>query len=268
MIGTEMMIDQEPIAIVGGRKLSEIPSDLYIPHDAMKVALDEFEGPLDLLLYLIRKENLDISELAIAPITEQYMNFLTTMNELDVNLAAEYLVMAAVLAQIKSKFILPVLDKDVDEDDPRAELIRRLKVYEQFKIASEQLDEVPRMERDWFDTVVSSTRPVIPLPTASVVDLKNAFLAVTSRLRLAKAHLIGREKFSVSDRMNKVLGFFKLRKIFSFEQLIAEGEGRAGLVVSLVAVLELAKNQMISILQNEGEEKIYFKQRERIGNAK
>ena len=109
MIGAEMMIDEEPIAIVGGRKLSEIPSDLYIPHDAMKVALDEFEGPLDLLLYLIRKENLDISELAIAPITEQYMNFLTTMNELDVNLAAEYLVMAAVLAQIKSKFILPVL---------------------------------------------------------------------------------------------------------------------------------------------------------------
>ena len=133
MVGSELMLDEEPIAIVGGRKFSEIPSDLYIPHDAMKVALDEFEGPLDLLLYLIRKENLDISELAIAPITEQYMNFLTTMDELDVNLAAEYLVMAAILAQIKSKFILPVLDNDVEEDDPRAELIRRLKVYERLR---------------------------------------------------------------------------------------------------------------------------------------
>ncbi len=267
MVGAELMIDEEPIAIVGGRRFSEVPSDLYIPHDAMKVALDEFEGPLDLLLYLIRKENLDISELAITPITEQYMNFLTTMDELDVNLASEYLVMAAVLAQIKSKIILPVLDSEIDEEDPRAELIRRLKVYEQFKMASERLDEVPRLERDWFDTVVSSTRPPIPLPTASIVDLKNAILAVTSRLKLAKAHLIGREKFSVSDRMNKVLGFFKLRKIFSFEQLIASGEGRAGLVVSLVAVLELAKNQMISILQNEGQEKIYLKQIERSGNA-
>ena len=124
------------------------------------------------------------------------------------------------------------------------------------------------MERDWFDTVVSSTRPSVPLATATVVDLRNAIRAVTSRLKLAKAHLVGREKFSVSDRMNKVLGFFKIRQIFSFEQLIETGEGRAGLVVSLVAILELAKNQMISILQNEGQEKIYLKQIERDGSVK
>ena len=249
----------EHVAIVRGQRLSEIPRDLYIPPDGLRVALDDFEGPLDLLLYLIRRENLDISELAIAPITEQYMSYLGMMKELDVNLAAEYLVMAAILAEIKSRMLLPSLETENEEEDPKAELIRRLKVYERFKEASLKLDALPRMERNWYETVVSSPRPAMPLPTASVVDLGNAIKEVTSRFKLAKAHLIGREKFSVSERMNKVLRFLKTKRLITFNQLFEVGEGRSGLVVSLVAVLELAKNQMVSVLQNKDAGEIYLK---------
>ncbi len=253
------MIGAEHVAIVGGRRLSEIPRDLYIPPDGLRVALDDFEGPLDLLLYLIRRENLDISELAIAPITEQYMGYLSMMKELDVNLAAEYLVMAAILAEIKSRLLLPSLETEIEETDPKAELIRRLKVYERFKKASLELDALPRMERNWYETVVSSPRPSMPLPTASVTELGKAITEIASRFKLAKAHLIGREKFSVSERMNKVLGFLKTKRLISFSQLFEIKEGRPGLVVSLVAVLELAKNQMVSVLQNKDAEEIYLK---------
>ena len=260
MIDTNLFSAGKQFAMVQGRPLSQIPGDLYIPPDALEISLDDFEGPLDLLLYLIKRDDLDISELEIAPITDQYMSYLNLMNELNINLAAEYLVMAAMLAEIKSRILLPRVEEESEEEDPRAELIRRLRFYQQFKLASEKLDAIPRMERNWYDAVVSLTKPIVrPLPTADVVDLQKAIEAVMSRFALAKAHFVDREKLSVSDRMNRVLGLLKKQRLVPFQQLFESQEGRSGVVVSLVAILELAKNQMVSVLQNNASDKIYIK---------
>ena len=251
-----------PLAIVRGQPVLEMPQDLYIPPDALEVILDAFEGPLDLLLYLIRRQNLDILDIPIADITRQYVDYIEMMTELKLELAAEYLVMAAILAEIKSRLLLPRPPaEDGVELDPRAELVRRLQEYERFKKAAEDIDQLPRLERD---TAVAAAhvpdRNIIKLPPP--VELRELLLALKDVLKHAELfghHAIQREALSVRNRMSDVLGSLGDGAFHAFESLFTAEEGRQGVVVTFLAVLELAKERLIEIVQDEPLAPIYVK---------
>lgn len=244
-----------PIALVNGAPYTQLPEDLYIPPDALEVFLETFEGPLDLLLYLIRRQNLDIFDIPIAAITRQYIGYIDMMTELRMELAAEYLLMAAILAEIKSRMLLPrPTGEESEEEDPRAELVRRLQEYERFKAAAEGLDRLPRCERDTFelggvDVSAIEIRKVYPQ-----VDLRELLLAFEEVLRRAERtthHRILREPLSVRERMSQVLEKLKTKPRLAFQDLFSRREGRPGAVVSLLAILELSKERLIEIIQDE-----------------
>lgn len=241
-----------PRAIVRGEPLLVLPQDLYIPPDALEVFLDAFEGPLDLLLYLIRRQNLDILDIPIASITDQYMEYVELMKDLRLELAAEYLVMAAALCEIKSRLLLPRPASDHDEEvDPRAELVRRLQEYERFKQAAEDLDALPRLGRDQFLAQVAiPPGPVRRLPPP--VTLREVLLAlqgVMERADLHASHRVERESLSLRERMAWLLETLHGRGLVPFVDLLQWDEGRAGLVVSLLAVLELIKAATLDLIQ-------------------
>jgi len=250
-----------PFALVQGEPLTMIPQDLYIPPDALQVFLDAFEGPLDLLLYLIKRQNLDVLNIPIATITKQYMEYIDLMDTMALELAAEYLVMAAMLAEIKSRMLLPRPEECADEDDPRAELIRRLQEYEQFKKAAEDMDALDRLERDIFltDIEVPKFAVEMPLPGVKINDLVMAFRDVVNRAEQYASHHVQREPLSVRERMVFVLETLSSDCFTSFLDLFDPREGRMGLVVSFLAILELLKESMIELVQSESYAPIYIK---------
>jgi segregation and condensation protein A len=251
-----------PLAVVRGQPVLEIPQDLYIPPDALEVILEAFEGPLDLLLYLIRRQNLDILDIPIAEITRQYVDYIEMMHEMKLELAAEYLVMAAILAEIKSRLLLPRPPAEEGvEEDPRAELVRRLQEYERFKKAAEDIDAMPRQERDFaLAHVVVEDRNVVRLPPP--VELRELLLAlkdVMKRAELYGHHAIQREALNVRSRMSDLLRSLGDGEFHRFEGLFDATEGRRGVVVTFLAMLELAKEQLIEIMQEAALAPIYLK---------
>lgn len=256
MLDTEQASEQtsEAIAMVAGEQFLEMPKDLYIPPDALEVFLEAFEGPLDLLLYLIKKQNLDILEIPVAEITRQYMAYVELMSEMRLELAAEYLVMAAMLAEIKSRMLLPrPVDADSEEGDPRAELIRRLQEYERYKQAAEDLDALPRMERDIAPATVSVTglKVTKPDPNVDLKDLLFALRDVFERAKLNSHHQIKQEVLSIRERMTMVLTQLKSDTFTRFSELFTVDEGRMGVVVTFIAILELLRQSMIEMVQSE-----------------
>ncbi|CAN7378327.1 ScpA family protein [Pseudoxanthomonas sp. LjRoot168] len=251
-----------PLAVVHGQPVLQIPQDLYIPPDALEVILDAFEGPLDLLLYLIRRQNLDILDIPVAEITRQYVDYINVMQELRFELAAEYLLMAAILAEIKSRMLLPrPVSEEGEEGDPRAELVRRLQEYERFKQAAEDLDALPRQDRD--TTPVHADVPdraAVKLPPP--VELKEMLLAlhdVLKRAELFTGHAIKREALSVRQRMGDVLTRLEDGKFHRFESMFTPEEGKLGVLVTFLAMLELAKEQLLDIVQEAPLAPIYIK---------
>ena len=254
--------DVDKIAVVQGQSLFQLPDDLYIPPDALEVFLEAFEGPLDLLLYLIKRQNLDVLDIPIAEIPRQYMEYVDLMKELRLELAAEYLVMAASLAEIKSRMLLPRPEADEDDEhDPRAELIRRLQEYERFKKAAQDIDELERLERDNF---IAYAEPppmdkVKPLPETDLRELLMSLKDVLRRTELQTSHHIQKEALSLRERMSNVLATVNERGYCEFSQLFSIEEGRAGVVVTFSAILELLKQATIEIIQNEPYSPIHIK---------
>ncbi len=243
-----------PFAIIQGEPLSQLPRDLYIPPDALEVFLEAFEGPLDLLLYLIKRQNLDILDIPIAQITRQYMEYIEVMKELRLELAAEYLVMAAMLAEIKSRMLLPRPPSDVAEEaDPRAELIRRLMEYERYKQAAEDIDALPREGRDvWQASADAGERKVVRLAAeVSLKELLLAFKDVLQRAEMFQTHHVQREPLSVRQRMSDVLALVQDGEFHDFSALFDPTEGRVGVVVTFLAILELLKEQLLELVQAE-----------------
>ena len=241
-------------AIVHGQQLTELPKDLYIPPEALEVILEAFEGPLDLLLYLIKRQNLDILEINVAEITHQYLAYIEMMKAMRWELAAEYLLMAAMLAEIKSRMLLPRQHENLeDEEDPRAELIRRLQEYERFKLAAEDLDELPRTGRDTFVAEIQAPErgQQRPLPPVSMQELFIALAAVIRRVELRESHHISFEVLSTRERMSQVLSQLRGRRFVPFIELFKLEEGRNGVVVTFLALLELMKEALIEIVQSE-----------------
>ncbi|MFO7603327.1 MAG: ScpA family protein [Gammaproteobacteria bacterium] len=244
-----------PFAIYHGQAVMSLPKDLYIPPDALEIFLAEsFEGPLDMLLYLIKRQNLDVLDIPIAEVTRQYMVYVELMKSLNLELAAEYLVMAAMLAEIKSRMLLPrPVEDDMDEDDPRAELVRRLQEYERFKQAAEDIDSLPREERDTHTIEMQAPdRKVVKLPPR--VDLKEILFAmkdVMDRAQKFAHHHIQMEPLSVRERMSRVLGRVKADQFTDFGDLFTVEEGRSGVVVTFLAILELLKQHLIEMVQTE-----------------
>lgn len=255
-------VDEETVAVVDGEAVRELPTDLYIPPDALEVFLETFEGPLDLLLYLIRRRNLDILEVSVAEITAQYMRYIDLMGALQLELAGEYLVMAAMLAEIKSRLLLPRSDGLADEDDPRAELIRRLQEYEQIKSAAEDIGELPRWERDIF--AARAERPDLVKQHADpVVDLKEVLVALANvlhRSEMFQRHAIQLEPLSVRERMSDMLAAMSEAQDFVlFVELFRAEEGRRGVVVTFLALTELIREGLIDFVQNEPFAPIYLR---------
>lgn len=259
--------EEMPFAVVEGEPLTVLPKDLYIPPDALEVFLEAFEGPLDLLLYLIKRQNLDILDIPLAEITRQYMSYIALMETLRLELAAEYLVMAAMLAEIKSRMLLPRVEEDAeDEDDPRAELIRRLQEYERFKTAAQDLDALPRVGRDVFpaDAEPPQMKSERPLPEVTLQELLLAFKDVVVRTEMYKHHNIDRETLTVRERMSNILQVIRVGEFCEFSTLFNPEEGRLGVVVTFLAMLELCKESMIDIVQNEPFAPIYLKTRSEV----
>ncbi|XLX42169.1 segregation and condensation protein A [Ectopseudomonas mendocina] len=243
-----------PFALVYGEAVTELPLDLYIPPDALEVFLEAFEGPLDLLLYLIRKQNIDILDIPVAEITKQYMGYVELMKSVRLELAAEYLVMAAMLAEIKSRMLLPrSAETEEEEDDPRAELIRRLQEYERFKAAAENIDELPRVGRDVtvpkLDAPEARARKL--LPDVSLEEVLLSMAEVLRRADMFESHQVTREALSTRERMSEVLERLKGGAFVPFVELFAAEEGRLGVVVTFMAVLELIKESLVELVQNE-----------------
>lgn len=253
-----------PFAVVLGKAMTELPRDLYIPPQALEVFLEAFEGPLDLLLYLIRRQNLDILEIDVSEITAQYMRYVELMDAMQFELAAEYLLMAAVLAEIKSRMLLPrATELEEDEEDPRAQLIRRLQEYERFKKAAEDIEELPRLERDtWIGT---AEPPDLNRSRADPeVDMRELLLALSEVLRRAdmfESHHIQREALSTRERMSEVLEKLAGRQFVPFVALFSAQEGRLGVVVTFLAVMELIKEALVEIVQTENFGPIHVKAR-------
>lgn len=260
---TEMTAENATtIAIVQGHALTALPKDLYIPPDAMEVILEAFEGPLDLLLYLIKKQNLDILNIPIAEVTRQYMDYVELMKSVSLELAAEYLVMAALLAEIKSRMLLPRPESSEGvEEDPRAELIRRLQEYERFKQAAEDLDKLPRHGRDTFvaGAICDDSAFEKPKPEVSLKELILAFADVLRRAELTTHHQIHLEPLSVRERMTRILSSLQEKEFVTFTDLFTLSEGRLGVVVTFLAMLELLKDHLIEFIQTTAFGPIHLK---------
>ncbi len=243
-----------PFAVVDGEPVTELPQDLYIPPYALQVFLEAFEGPLDLLLYLIRRQNIDVLDIPIAEITLQYVEYIDLMKELQLELAGEYLLMAAMLAEIKSRMLLPrPISDDDEEEDPRAELVRRLQEYERFKKAAEDLSELPRLERDTFVANVDAPerKVVDKLPDVTLKELLLAFHGVLRRAEMFSNLHLQRELLSVRQRMSEILVRVKTNTFSSFADLFDAEEGRMGVAVTFVAILELLRESTIEVVQAE-----------------
>lgn len=249
--------------LVNGEELKAWPQDLYIPPDALEVFLETFQGPLDLLLYLIRRQNLDILDIPVAHITRQYMEYVELMRHFRLDLAAEYLVMAAMLAEIKSRMLLPrpAGDEDEDDEDPRAALVRRLQEYERFSRAAQDMDALPRLERELYLVAAGfdSPAPVKVEATASLNDLMVAFRDVLDRTEQYKHWHVGRETLTVREKMTRILERIQASRFMRFEDLLSLDEGKLGLVVSFMAILELVRDDMLVVVQNEPFAPIHLK---------
>jgi segregation and condensation protein A len=247
---------------VNGEDFNKFPKDLYIPPDALEVFLDAFEGPLDLLLYLIKRQNLDILNIPIVLISQQYIEYISMIEGMRWELAAEYLVMAATLAEIKSRMLLPRQESEEgEEEDPRADLVRRLQEYERFKKAAEDIDALPRLERDTSKTYVAFPKIEVekPEPVVELQELLKALSKVLKRIDLSAHHKIEKETLSLQDRMARVLAILERDKFVTFESLFTISEGRPGVVVSFIAILELLKNNIIDIVQSGPFEPIHLR---------
>ena len=244
-----------PFAIVNGEAITQLPKDLYIPPQALEVFLEAFEGPLDLLLYMIRRQNLDILDIPIADITRQYMDYIGLMQDLQLELAGEYMVMAATLAEIKSRMLLPrATDPNAgEESDPRADLVRRLQEYERFKSAAENIDRIPRLDRDtWVASAeLGERKSSRPLPQVAMQEMLLAFRDVVQRAEMFAHHHIRRERLSVRVRMSDILATLEQASFVEFVNLFKPEEGRMGVTVTFVAILELVREGLIDIVQTE-----------------
>ncbi len=253
----------EPVARIYGEPMEQMPLDLYIPPDALAIMLDAFEGPLDLLLYMIRRANIDILDIPMAPLTRQYLDYVEAMRASNLELAADYLVMAAMLIEIKSRMLLPrpKLGEGDEAEDPRAELVRRLMEYEQMKLAGQNLNALPQAEREffWVETLVEKSL-LVRQPEVSVDDLKEAWMAVVRQAGLNKHHQIGREELSVREHMGIILRALQAKGGFvQFETLFDPEMGVQGLVVHFIAMLELGREKLIEITQTEAFQPIYVR---------
>jgi len=249
-------------AVVMGEVINEWPQDLFIPPDALEVVLESFEGPLDLLLYLIRKQNLDILNIPVADITRQYMGYVELMRAANLDLAAEYLVMAALLGEIKSRMLLPKpKTDDEDEEDPRAALVRRLQEYERFSEAANQLDDRPRLERDIFkaEVIFEDVNPPEVKAKVSLEQLVKAYQGVMDRADANQHMMVSREMLSMRERMTVILQRLQSQDYISFEELFTRAEGRAGVVVTFIALLELFRDDMLVVVQTEPLAAIHIK---------
>jgi segregation and condensation protein A len=254
-----------PFAMVMGHAVTELPKDLYIPPDALEVFLEAFEGPLDLLLYLIKRQNLDILAINVAAITKQYVAYVEAMNIMQFELAADYLVMAALLAEIKSRMLLPQHGEEEElEDDPRAQLILRLQEYERFKLGAESLNELPRMGRDIYP--VQADIPDIkherPHPEVELRELLIVFSQVMHRADMFRSHQVSLEKLSTRERMAHILDRLQDAKFLPFIELFQPSEGRLGVVVTFLATMELVKEALIEVVQSENFGPIHIKAKE------
>ncbi len=251
----EVPLKSEFKAIVEGVELNQIPSDLFIPPDALEVLLDSFSGPLDLLLYLIRKQNIDILNIPMTSITKQYLQYIQLIETKRLELAADYLLMAAMLAEIKSRMLLPITPSDDEEEDedPRMALVRRLQAYEQMKHAAELLDTLPRQERDHFivELMPNHLETIKVHPDVDLIDLAHAMSSLLEKEQHFTHHQITRETLSVRERMNMILLQLEQHKVLDFTCLYTAAEGRMGLVVSLLAILELARQSLLIITQTQ-----------------
>jgi segregation and condensation protein A len=254
--------EEMPFAVVQGKELTALPKDLYIPPDALEIILEAFEGPLDLLLYLIRRQNLDILEIDVAEITKQYMGYIDLMSTIQLELASEYLVMAAMLAEIKSRILLPrQVAEDDDEGDPRAELIRRLQDYERFKMAAEDIDEMPRMGRDIYQASAESPdkKNGKQYSEVQMQELLMALSDVMKRAEMFESHHIQLEKLSTRERMSQILENIRDKQFVPFATLFKKSEGRLGVVVTFLAIMELIRESLVEIVQNESFGPIHIK---------
>jgi segregation and condensation protein A len=256
------VVDQVALARLYGEPLFALPQDLYIPPDALKVFLEAFEGPLDLLLYLIRKQNFNILDIPMAAVTRQYLSYVDEIRSTNLELAAEYLLMAAMLIEIKSRMLLPPKKtaEGQEPQDPRAELVRRLLEYEQMKLAAQRLSDVPQLGRDILRAQVYVEQALQPrFPDVSTVDLREAWIDIVKRARLVQHHVISREQLSVREHMSIVLRTLQGRRFVEFEDLFDVSRGMPVLVVTFVALLELAKEGLIDVTQAEAFAPIYVR---------
>jgi segregation and condensation protein A len=254
--------EEMPFAVIQGKELTILPKDLYIPPDALEVILEAFEGPLDLLLYLIRRQNLDILDIDVAEITRQYLGYIELMASIQLELAAEYLVMAAMLAEIKSRMLLPrQQSEEEDEEDPRAELIKRLQEYERFKQAAEDVDELPRMGRDIHQATAEAPDrdQQRPHPDVDIKELVTALADVLKRSEMFESHQVEMEKLSTRERMSQVMENLRDNQFVPFVALFTLEEGRLGVVVTFLAVMELIKESLVEIVQSESFGPIHVK---------
>ena len=255
-----MPLPAAPFARIYGEPLTEIPADLYIPPDALEILLDAFQGPLDLLLYLIRKRTLDVLDIPMAPLTRQYLEYVELMRAKNLELAAEYLVMAAMLIEIKSRMLLPRPAVVDEEEDPRAELVRRLLEYEQMKKAAQQLDALPQVGRDVLAISVLVERTALErLPEVHPRDLAEAWRALLFRARMTRHHRVSREELSVREHMSQILRQLKHSRVLEFTELFEPSRGVAVLVVTFLALLELAREALVDVTQSEGFAPIYIR---------
>jgi len=254
-----------PLAYVKGEPYLNIPKDLYLPPDALEVVLESFEGPLDLLLYLIKSQNFDILELPVSKITEQYIKYIDLMQELKLELAAEYMLMAATLAEIKSKLLLPTLQDDEDEEeDPRAELIKRLQEYERYKKASHNIESLPRIDRDFFLPNKVSYRTIKKQEIYQNIDLEKLVLIfhqLMEQTKFLKPHDVKKEFLSVREKMTSILNALNNDTFIDFKTLLNVEEGKSGLIVSFLAILELIKLALIDCAQANSDSSIFIKLR-------
>ena len=261
---TKPIVDHESsraYATVSGEALHSWPQDLYLPANALEVVIEAFEGPLDLLLYLIRKQKIDILDIPIAQVTHQYVEYVELMQHLHLDLAAEYLVMAAMLAEIKSRMLIPRHEVDQDEEDPRAVLVRRLQEYERFRDAATQLDERPRLERELY-LVQARIEDAEPVQDETIVDLSQLLSAMRDAMLRVDQHRnlqLVPETLSVRDRMNQVLTRVRSGEYVRIEEFFSVDEGRAGLIVSFLAVLELVRDRLLVVVQTEPFSPIHVK---------
>jgi segregation and condensation protein A len=254
-------VTSSPIARIYGKPVLEVPHDLYIPPDALEVFLEQFEGPLDLLLYLIRKENINVLDIPMAPLTAQYLEYVEMMRSRTLELAAEYLLMAAMLIEIKSRMLLPRPAATELEEDPRAELVRRLLEYEQMKLAARRLNELPQAGRDFALVQVMFDQVAERLPEVNVTDLRAAWLALLTRAAVQRHHRITREQLSVREYMSRILRRLQEARYVEFKDLFEPAQGIAVLIVTFLALLELARERLVELAQQEAYAPIYVKLR-------